>query len=129
MMNVEDFKIIYAEDDIDAANLVKFSLEKEGFKLIHFPDGAGVTKAIQDEKPKLVLLDYSMPVKDGITVLREIKSIPEISHIPVVMITAVSKIEDVKTILDLGVVDYIIKPFSPHELAPRLRNIFKNINK
>jgi DNA-binding response OmpR family regulator len=129
MIKVEDFKVVYAEDDLEAANLIKYSLEKEGFKLIHFPDGCGVAKAVQNEKPKLVLLDYSMPIKDGITVLREIKSIPEISHIPVVMITALSKIEDVKTILDLGVVDYIIKPFSPSELAPRLRKIFDNVNK
>ena len=128
-MIIENPKIIYAEDDLDAADLIKYSLEKEGFKLIHFPDGRDVANSVQSEKPHLVLLDYKMPHKDGITVLRELKLNPETSHIPVVMITALSKMDEVKSILDIGVEDFIMKPFLPHELVPRIRKILNGMKK
>lgn len=126
-MIIENPKIIYAEDDLDAADLIKHSLEKEGFELIHFPDGREVTNSVQIENPHIVLLDYTMPHKDGITVLRELKLNPKTSHIPVVMITALSKMDEVKSILDIGVEDFIIKPFLPNELAPRLRKILQGM--
>ncbi len=117
--------IIYAEDDRDAANLVKFKLENEGFTVKHFPDGRGVAKAAEEFKADLLILDNSMPFKDGITVLRELKLNPVTNSIPVIVTTASSIIDDVKTILSLGISDFLVKPFLPQELIPRIKKILK----
>jgi len=80
--NKEQKTIIYAEDDQDIARLVKFKLEREGFKVIHFSDGEGVTEAILEMTPDLVLLDVMMPVRDGISLLTNIKANPNTASIP-----------------------------------------------
>jgi len=117
--------ILFAEDTIHIAKLLKFKLEKEGFNLIHYPSGVGVTEGVLKNKPDLVLLDIMMPVKDGLTVLKELKSAPEIAHIPVVLLTANSHEEYVVKGLQLGAIDYILKPFASAELVLRIKNILK----
>jgi len=115
--------IIFAEDGIHIARVLKFSLEKEGFHLIHFPSGIGVSDAVLKHKPDLVLLDIMMPVKDGLTVLKEIKANPITAAIPVILLTANSQEEYVLQGLQLGAVDYIIKPFDSADLRLRIKKI------
>ncbi|MDP3149559.1 MAG: response regulator [Ignavibacteria bacterium] len=117
--------IIFAEDTVHIAKLLKFKLEKEGFNLIHFASGVGVTDGVLQYMPDLVLLDIMMPVKDGLTVLKEIKSNPILSKIPVVLLTANSHEEYVVKGLQLGATDYILKPFASAELVLRIKNILK----
>ncbi len=117
--------IIFAEDTVHIAKLLKFKLEKEGFNLIHFPSGVGVTEGVLKHMPDLVLLDIMMPVKDGLTVLKEIKSHQSLTHIPVVLLTANSHEEYVVKGLQLGATDYILKPFASTELVLRIKNILK----
>ncbi|NCQ19157.1 MAG: response regulator [Ignavibacteria bacterium CG_4_8_14_3_um_filter_37_9] len=117
--------IIFAEDTMHIAQLLKFKLEKEGFTLIHFATGEGVTEGVINFKPDLVLLDIMMPVKDGLTVLKEIKSNPSIANIPVVLLTANAHEEYVVKGLQLGAIDYILKPFASAELVLRIKNILK----
>ncbi|MFA4924556.1 MAG: response regulator [Ignavibacteriaceae bacterium] len=117
--------IIFAEDTVHIAKLLKFTLEKVGFNLIHFPSGIGVTEGVLKYKPDLVMLDIMMPVKDGLTVLKELKSNPSTAHIPVILLTANSHEEYVVKGLQLGAIDYILKPFASAELVLRIKNILK----
>jgi len=117
--------IIFAEDTEHIAKLLQFKLEKEGFRLIHYPTGAGVTEGVIKYMPDLVLLDIMMPVKDGLTVLKEIKNHPGIANIPVVLLTANSHEEYIVKGLQLGATDYVLKPFASNELVLRIKNILK----
>lgn len=124
-MMTEKKTILFAEDTVHIAKLLKFKLEKEGFNLIHFPSGVGVTDGVIKFKPDLVMLDIMMPVKDGLTVLKEIKSNPSIADIPVILLTANSHEEYVVKGLQLGAIDYILKPFASNEIVLRIKNILK----
>jgi len=117
--------IIFAEDTMHIAQLLKFKLEKEGFTLIHFASGEGVTDGVIKYNPDLVLLDIMMPVKDGLTVLKELKNNPSIAGIPVILLTANAHEEYVLKGLQLGATDYILKPFASAELILRIKNILK----
>ncbi|MHC1609255.1 MAG: response regulator transcription factor [Candidatus Methanofastidiosia archaeon] len=121
--NKEQKTIIYAEDDQDIARLVKFKLEREGFKVIHFSDGEGVTEAILEMTPDLVLLDVMMPVRDGISILKNIKANPKTASIPTIMLSAKGQEGDIVKGLEVGATDYLTKPFAPSELVARVNKV------
>lgn len=121
--NQQQKTIIFAEDDRDIARLVQFKLEREGFKVMYFPDGEGVVDAVSQTLPDIVILDIMMPVQDGISILKEIKGNPETAPIPVVVLSAKGHEKDVVKGLDLGASDYIAKPFAPSELIARVKRI------
>jgi two-component system, OmpR family, alkaline phosphatase synthesis response regulator PhoP len=114
-------KIIFAEDDVSIARLVIFRLNKEGYEVIHFKDGEHVVQNIRIIKPHLILLDRMMPIKNGLTILREIKSDDAISDIPVIFLTSESKENSIEDSIKLGAADYIIKPFSTNDLLLRIK--------
>jgi len=123
-MSAENQKtVVYAEDDQDIARLVKFKLEREGFKIVYFPDGAGVVEAVSQVMPDIVLLDVMMPVQDGISILKDIKSNPKTANIPVIMLSAKGQEQDIVKGLDIGATDYVTKPFAPSELIARVKRI------
>lgn len=111
--------ILIVEDEADLANLLKVSLQKEGYKLIHTADS--IEKAwssFQQIKPDIVLLDVMLPDGEGYDLCRRIR---EVSHIPVLFLSA--KNEEIDKILGLAIGgdDYITKPFSPKEVAYRVK--------
>ncbi len=112
--------IIYAEDDLDIARLVKFKLEREEFKVTHFPDGEGVIEAIIETIPDIVLLDVMMPLRDGISILRDIRANPKTVSIPTIILSAKGQESDVVKGLGDGATDYLTKPFAPSELVARV---------
>ncbi|MHC1604500.1 MAG: response regulator transcription factor [Candidatus Methanofastidiosia archaeon] len=125
-MNIENKNqktIVFAEDDKDIARLVKFKLEREGLNVVHFPDGEGVVDAILQIHPDIVLLDVMMPVQDGISILREIRSNPETADIPVIMLSAKGQEQDIVKGLETGATDYLTKPFAPSELMARINRV------
>lgn len=115
--------IIYAEDDLDIARLVKFKLEREGFKVIHFPDGGGVIEAIIEMVPDIVLLDVMMPLRDGISILKDIRANPKTASIPTIILSAKGQESDVVKGLEDGATDYLTKPFAPSELVARVNKV------
>lgn len=114
-------KIIYAEDQESIARLVDFKLSKEGFDVILLNSGANVLDKVIEQKPVLILLDLMLPIKDGITVLEELKSNEEVKNIPVIMLTVNGEEKKVLRAFNSGAVDYIEKPFSTDELTTRIR--------
>ncbi len=113
-------KIVYAEDDEGIARLVEFKLLNKGFDVILLKSGDNVVETIIDRKPTLILLDLMLPIKDGLTILKELKMNDEVKNIPVIMLSVQGEERIVVQALNLGAADYMQKPFSTTELASRI---------
>jgi len=115
-------KILIADDYPDNIRLLSTRLKNEGYTFVTAADGDETLKQLRAESPDLLLLDVNMPVKDGFQVLEEMRSDPNIAHIPVIVITAARiTSKDVREGLSLGADDYVTKPVDWGELAARIR--------
>jgi CheY-like chemotaxis protein len=134
-MNYDDVEILFAEDNIDDANLTIRALIKSGFtnKLHHVKDGAEALDFIYckgiyasrdiRENPKMILLDLKMPKVSGIQVLEKVKSDPDIKSIPVVILTSSKEDPDVKICYTLGANSYIVKPVDSNKFFEAIKEI------
>lgn len=118
-------KIVLIEDEEDIAALLKLQAEISGYKLHAEVDGLNGFRAIEREKPDLVILDIMLPGQSGLDVCRKMKNTPELKDIPVIMISAKSEELDVVLGLELGADDYVTKPFSPKILFSRVRAVLR----
>ncbi|KAF5431344.1 two-component system, OmpR family, phosphate regulon response regulator PhoB [Candidatus Methanophagaceae archaeon] len=122
-------KILVVDDEKDILDLVEYNLKQNGYKVSCVATGEEALEAARSFNPDLILLDLMLPGVDGFDVCKDLKSQPETSEIPVIMLTAKSEDIDVVTGLELGADDYITKPFSPRVLVARVRAILRNKNK
>lgn len=118
-------RILLIEDEEDIAALIKLQAELSGYKLHVEVDGINGYRAIEREKPDLVLLDIMLPGQNGYDVCRKIKSNPELRNIPVIIISAKDDELDVLLGLELGADDYMAKPFSPKILMSRIKAVLR----
>ena len=118
-------KIALIEDDADLFSLLKYNLEKEGFSMVGAQTGKGAIDLCRRERPDLVLLDIMLPDSDGLDICKGIRSHPELSHIPVIFLTARASETDRIVGLELGANDYIVKPFFIRELIARVKTQFR----
>ena len=118
-------KIALIEDDSDLYALLKYNLEKEGFALVGAQTGKGAIELCRRERPDLILLDIMLPDSDGLDICKGIRSHPELSHIPVIFLTARASETDRIVGLELGANDYIVKPFFIRELIARIKIQFR----
>jgi len=118
-------RILLIEDEEDIASLIKLQAEVLGYKLHVEVDGINGYRAIEREKPDLVILDIMLPGQNGFDVCRKIKNNPELKNIPVIILTA--KGEEINVILglELGADDYVAKPFSPKVLFSRIKAVLR----
>jgi DNA-binding response OmpR family regulator len=115
--------VLLVDDDEKTVATVRLYLEHAGFEVITAGDGAGALDlARREPAPDLVVLDLMLPGIDGLEVCRRLR---EESAIPLIMLTARSSEEDRLEGLDLGADDYVVKPFSPRELAARVRAVLR----
>lgn len=118
-------KILVVDDDESINELIKVNLELAGYEVISATDGIkGYALACQ-ESPSLVVLDVMLPEVDGFTVAKRIRENPEIANIPILMLTALGMIDDKAKGFDIGVDDYLVKPFDMQELQMRVRALLK----
>ncbi|GAV24172.1 DNA-binding response regulator [Carboxydothermus islandicus] len=117
-------KILVVDDEPKIVTMIKSYLLKEGYEVISAFNGREALNLFHIEKPDLMVLDWMMPEMSGIEVLREIR---KESQIPIIMLTA--KTEEVDKLIgfELGVDDYVIKPFSLRELSARIKTILKRL--
>jgi two-component system phosphate regulon response regulator PhoB len=114
--------IVYAEDSKSVAKVVMTKLKTEGYDIFYFENGQGVVEAVIKNRPSVVILDNEMPVKDGMSILRELKVHPEVKNIPVIFLTTFHDQQSVIKCLELGVADYIVKdPLALSEIVPRIK--------
>ncbi|HEY8474579.1 MAG TPA: response regulator transcription factor [Natronosporangium sp.] len=115
-------RILVAEDDPKQANLIRIYLEREGHKVLVVGDGRSALDQCRARKPDLVVLDVMMPKLDGLDVCRVLRAE---SSVPILLLTARTTEEDVLLGLDIGADDYLTKPYSPRELAARVRALLR----
>lgn len=111
-------KILVVDDEKPIADILKFTLEKEGYQVDVCYDGAAAVSNITTKKYDLVLLDIMLPEKDGFQVCKEVR---KVSSIPIIMLTAKDAEGDKVQGLELGADDYITKPYSSRELIARVK--------
>lgn len=124
-------RILVIDDYPDNVFLLQDRLEREGYEVIKAYNGEmGIQKAIE-EKPDLVLLDVMMPDISGFEVCKKLSTNEETSLIPIILLTALTDVEDIKTGLQAGAFDYIRKPFNKTELVARINSAlrFSEMNK
>lgn len=115
-------RILVAEDEPKQANLVRVYLEREGHTVLVVGDGRAALDAARARRPDLVVLDVMMPVIGGLDVCRILRAE---SAVPILLLTARSTEDDILLGLDVGADDYLTKPYSPRELAARVRALLR----
>lgn len=116
--------ILIVEDDPATLNVFETTLKSQGYYISTAQDARRGLAAALSEPPGLILMDYALPQKDGIALLKEIREIPEIHRIPVILITAVSMAEVIRQAIQYGVKDILIKPFDTNTLVERVTKCF-----
>jgi two-component system, OmpR family, phosphate regulon response regulator PhoB len=119
--------VLVVEDEDALAQLLKYNLEKEGYRVTVAMDGEEALVAAAERVPDLVLLDWMLPKASGIEVCRRLRARQETRNTPIVMLTARGEESDRVRGLDIGADDYITKPFSMSELLARLRAVMRRI--
>ena len=118
-------RILLIEDEEDIAALIKLQAEVSGYKLHVEVDGINGYRAIEREKPDLVILDIMLPGQNGFDVCRKMKANPELRNVPVIILTAKREELDMVLGLELGADDYVAKPFSPKVLFSRIKAVLR----
>jgi two-component system, OmpR family, alkaline phosphatase synthesis response regulator PhoP len=121
-------RILLIEDDEDVIALVKLQAEIAGYKLIAEIDGIAGLRAVERDKPDIVLLDIMLPGQSGLEVCRKMKIHPELRRIPTIMLTAKTEEAEIIAGLELGADDYVVKPFSPKVLFSRIKSVLRRIH-
>ena len=118
--------MIWCVDDDDTIREIEvYALTQTGFEAKGFADGVSMLKALKTEIPELIVLDIMLPGKDGVEVLKEIKSNPDTRKIPVIMATAKGTEMDKIQGLDTGADDYLVKPFGVMEMVSRIKAVLR----
>jgi two-component system phosphate regulon response regulator PhoB len=117
--------ILVVEDEPAIQELVSFTCESGGFEVRRAESVASAQRAIRERLPDLVILDWMLPDRPGIELLRELRGGERTKSVPVILLTAKGAEGDRVAGLDAGADDYVVKPFSPRELVSRVRAVFR----
>ena len=113
------------DDDNTIRDIEVYTLTQTGFEAKGFSDGNSMLEALKNEKPDLIVLVIMLPGKDGVDVLKEIRSNTETCKIPVIMATAKGTEMDKIQGLDMGADDYLVKPFGVMEMVSRIKAVLR----
>ncbi len=119
--------VLVVEDEAALSELLKYNLEKEGYRVSVARDGEEALVVAAETPPDLVVLDWMLPKAPGIEVARRLRARQETRNVPIVMLTARTEESDLIRGLDVGADDYVTKPFSMTELLARLRAVMRRI--
>jgi two-component system cell cycle response regulator len=118
-----NFKILTIDDSRTIRMIIQRAFRPYECSVTEAANGVEGLAAAEREKPDLIVLDITMPVMDGITMLTQMRAKPELKDIPVIMLTAESGRENVATVASLGVRDYLVKPFKDEQLVEKAGRI------
>jgi two-component system OmpR family response regulator len=118
-------RVAIAEDDRDISSLVTAFLTARGVEVHHAANARQLDRLLAVQHVDVLLLDIMLPGEDGISICRRLRSAPETAELPVLIVSALgSEVDRVKG-LEIGADDYLVKPFSPHELLARIRAVLR----
>ena len=121
-------KILIVDDELNQIELIRYNLEKSGFKTLSANDGEQALEIIYGEPLDLLIVDWMMPKMSGIELCQKIRSDKDIKILPIIMLSARSEDADKSLGLDTGADDYMSKPFSPMELVSRVKALLRRTN-
>jgi len=122
---MDNRRILVVDDEKPIADIIKFNLEKEGYKVFVAEDGQQAVDMTYEHKPDLIVLDIMLPIMDGFTVCKKLR---ENVSTPIIMLTAKEEEVDKVLGLELGADDYMTKPFSVRELMARVKANIRRAN-
>jgi DNA-binding response OmpR family regulator len=122
--DVSGKKVLVVDDDIKTVELVKLYLNRDGYRVLTANNGNDALQIARENRPELIVLDLMLPGISGLDVCRTLRAE---SDVPIIMLTALTTDDDRLTGLDLGADDYVTKPFSPRELAARVRAVLRRL--
>ncbi len=116
-------RILLVDDEPDFVETVEFFLSGSDYQVFVAKNGKEALEQVNKKKPDLILLDFMMPEMDGLEACRRLKNDPETNSIPIIMLTAKGRKEDVVDALAAGVNSYMVKPFKLPDLVKRIEQI------
>jgi len=117
-------RVLVVDDDVKTVELVKLYLNRDGYRVLTAYDGIKALRLAREASPDLIVLDLMLPGINGLEICRTLRAE---SDVPIIMLTAMTTDRDKLTGLNLGADDYVTKPFSPRELAARVRAILRRL--
>ncbi len=117
--------ILIVEDEAALTALLRYNLEREGFRVMEANDGEEAVVSVAENKPDLILLDWMLPHLSGIDLCRQLRRGSGTRDIPIIIVTARGEEADKIRGLNTGADDYVTKPFSPQELVARVRAVLR----
>ena len=117
--------ILVVEDEVPLLTLLRYNLEKQGFRVEEAVDGHEALARVAEGRPDVVLLDWMLPTLSGIEVCRQLRRRPATRDLPIIMVTARTEDQDAVRALDIGADDYVAKPFAMDSLLARIRALLR----
>ena len=117
--------VLVVEDEAPLMTLLRYNLERQGFRVEEAADGQEALLRVAESKPDLVLLDWMLPSLSGIEVCRQLRRKPATRDLPIIMLTARTEDQDTVRALDTGADDYVTKPFAMEGLVARIRALLR----
>jgi DNA-binding response OmpR family regulator len=122
-------KILVTEDERDIRELIAFTLRFAGYEVVTAENGEEGVQLAGQEKPDMILMDVRMPKLTGYEACARIKADPALADIPVVFLSAKGQEAEIRTGLDAGASEYLLKPFGPMELVERVKELMVKFGK
>lgn len=122
-------KVLVVDDEVFIRKMIEVRLKAAGVAVIEAENGIEGVKMASSERPDLIIMDVMMPKMDGFQACESIRSNPDISGTPILMLTARGQMVDVERAMALGILEYITKPFSPKELAEKVLGILNAVRR
>jgi two-component system alkaline phosphatase synthesis response regulator PhoP len=123
------YKILVVDDEPTIVRLMEFILARQGHDMIVAVNGEEALEKIRAQQPDLVLLDIMMPRIDGYEVAQRLRADPATATLPIIMLSAKAQEEDIRRGIEVGVDEYVTKPFSPDQLVQVVSEYLKRIQK
>lgn len=122
-------KVLVIEDDPSASELMVYTLEPKGYQVITASNGLEGLKKAMDERPDLIILDIMLPGLDGYEVCQRLRREPETVGLPILMMSAKARQDDVDTGIKVGGDDYLTKPVKPSEILAKVETLLASTSK
>jgi two-component system phosphate regulon response regulator PhoB len=117
--------VLIVEDEAPLLTLLRYNLEKQGFRVDEAADGQEALLRVAEARPDIMLLDWMLPALSGIEVCRQLRRRAETRDLPIIMVTARTEDQDAVRALDIGADDYIAKPFAIEHVIARIRALLR----